>query len=306
MSKTGDLFQKITDRIVEAIETGNHGKWQKPWTTVIGAAGESFNPSKGHKGYHGFNELVLMFTTAVEGYPSNVWATYKQWQTLGGQVQKGEEGTVLVKWGKTYRCATCPSKGSRPCQKKDHDVSSSMWASPFKVFNLGQQEGFDLELPDLGDAPARLDRVEKMIAGTGAEIRHAASNQAYFHKGRDQITLPLVEQFDSTQSYYGTALHELTHWSGHKDRLDRKVGRMFGDAEYAAEELVAELGSTFLAAKFGVEVEPHPEHADYLASWVKGMKDHPKALYSAAKMAQTSTDFLIDLADEEKKEEEAA
>ena len=181
-----------------------------------------------------------------------------------------------------------------------------MWASAFRVFNIDQQEGFDLDLPDLGDEPTRLARVEGFIEGTGAEIRYAASNKAYFDRGRDQITLPLREQFDTPQGFYGTALHEITHWSGHKDRLDRKVGRMLGDEEYAAEELVAELGATFLAAKFGIEVEPHPEHASYLAGWVQGMKDHPKALYSAAKMAQASTDFLIELAGEGREKEEAA
>ncbi len=307
MSKTDDLFAQITNQFVEAIETGNHGKWEKTWTQVLSAQGEAFNPSKGHKGYHGLNDLVLMLITAVEGYPTNVWATYKQWEVLGGQVQKGQSGTVLVKWGVTYRCDTCNSKGRTPCQKKDHEISKSMWASPFTVFNLAQQEGFDLEIPDLGDEPTRLGKVEEFIGGTGAEFRHAASNKAFFDRGRDQITLPLREQFDTTQAYYGTALHELTHWSGHKDRLDRKVGRMFGDDAYGAEELVAELGATFLAAKFGVEVEPHPEHVAYLGGWIESMKLHPKALYSAAKMAQASTDFLTDLAGGEgEKKEEAA
>lgn len=305
MSKTDDLFKGITDRIVEAIETGNHGKWQKPWTTVIGGQGLAVNPTPKHGGYHGFNQLWLMFVTAMEGHSSNVWATYKQWKVLGGQVQKGEVGTLLVKWGKTYRCATCQTKGPRPCEKSNHDISSSMWASPFKVFNIDQQEGYEIEIPDLGDAPARLARVEEFIDGSGAEIRYEAQDQAYFDKKADRITLPLREQFDTIQGFYGTALHELTHWTGAESRLDRTMGRIFGDSTYAAEELVAELGATFIAAKFGIEVEPHQEHTDYLAQWIEMLRSHPKALYSAAKMAQTSTDYLIDLADGGEKEEAA-
>ncbi len=190
MSKTDELFVQITNQFVEAIETGNHGKWEKPWTQILSAQGEAFNPTKGHKGYHGLNDLVLMLTTAVVGYTANVWATYKQWEALGGQVQKGQKGTALIKWGMTFRCETCNTKGRSPCEQKNHEISKSMWASPFQVFNVDQQEGFELEIPDLGDEPTRLAKVEGFIEETGAEIRFAASNQAYFNRKADQITLP--------------------------------------------------------------------------------------------------------------------
>jgi antirestriction protein ArdC len=148
-----------------------------------------------------------------------------------------------------------------------------MWASAFRVFNIDQQEGFEIEIPDLGDEPTRLKRVEEFIEATGADIRYVAQDSAHFDRNTDQITLPLREQFDDGRAFYGTALHELTHWTG--PRLDRVNGKRFGDDAYAVEELIAELGATFLAAHFKVEVDPHIEHVNYLASWLKVLKNSP-------------------------------
>lgn len=305
-TKTDELFEKIVTRIVDAIETGNHGEWSKPWTTIVGLSGIGIN-AKTTNAYQGFNQFVLMVTSALDGYPQNVWATYKQWQALGGQVRKGETGTVLVKWGKTYTCEECDIRGRRPCGVEGHIPRAHMWASPFIVFNVAQQDGYELDLPDLGPAPERFDDVEEFMVSTGAAIRWVAQDRAYYSRVSDEITLPLREQFDTPQGYYGTALHELTHWTGAETRLARPKGKVFGDEDYAGEELVAELGATFLAAHFGVETEPHLEHAAYLGSWLTRLKEDPRALYRAASAAQQAVGFLLgDSAGEEAEVEEAA
>jgi antirestriction protein ArdC len=304
-TKTDELFEGIVLKLISTIESGNHGEWTKPWTTLMGANGLGIN-AKTEKAYRGFNQFILLMTTAMEGYGQNVWATYKQYQALGGQVRKGETGVQLVKWGRTYSCDECDHKGKYPCGTPDHESSVRMWASPFTVFNIAQQDGFEIELPDLGTGPERIEAVEKFIAGTGAEITWVAQNRAYYNRLDDKITLPLVEQFDSPQGYYGTALHELTHWTGAEHRLDRPKGKVFGDESYAGEELVAELGSTFLSARFGVETDPHPEHANYLASWLKALKEDPRALYRAAAAAQQAVEFLLNGEFEDAGVEEAA
>jgi antirestriction protein ArdC len=293
--RTEDIFEKVTGQIIHTIETGNEGAWTKPWQSVIAGGGLGINAQTG-QAYKGMNQLVLMVETAANGYRLNVWATYKQFQALGGQVRKGEAGTLLVKWGKTYRCDSCQFKGRVPCQRAGHTSSVSMWASPFYVFNVEQQDGFEVELPELGDEPTRLANVEAFITGTGARIIHSAGDSAFYSRTTDDITLPLREQFDTPAGYYGTALHELTHWAGGSQRLDRAKGARFGDDTYAAEELVAELGGAFLAATFGVEVEPHIEHAAYLGSWLKVLKADSRALYRAAKAAQDAVEYLVDLA----------
>jgi antirestriction protein ArdC len=306
MSNSTDTFQKVTDQIIATIETGNAGEWTKPWTTVIAGNGLGTNAKTGNA-YQGFNQLVLMVTTAAHGYSANVWATYKQWQSLGGQVRKGQHGTQLVKWGITYRCTECDHKGPKPCTRKGHQPTKSMWASAFTVFNVDQQDGYELERPELPELtePERLEMVETFIAGTGAQIVHRLQNRAYYDRRADEITLPERGQFETAHGYYGTALHELTHWTGASHRLDRVKGQVFGDAAYAGEELVAELGATFLAAHFGIEVEPHAEHAAYLASWLEQIKADPRSLYRAAKAAQDATEYLLETALEEAGEEAA-
>jgi antirestriction protein ArdC len=291
-TKTDELFTQITDRLIAEIETGGHGKWSKPWTQVIAGSGIGTN-AQTHLAYKGFNQFILMVTAAAAGYTIPIWATYKQWIALGGQVKRGEHGTVLVKWGVTYRCHGCDYRsGKAPCPKKGHLPDEYWWASPFTVFNVAQQEGFAYELPDLGDEPTRLKAVEDFIEATGAEIKHLPSNEAFYSRITDVITLPLREQFTTPEGYYGTALHELTHWTGHDSRLAREMGKRFGDNAYAAEELVAELGATFLAARHGVETEPHIEHARYLSSWLTVLRADSKNLYHAAKAAQEAADFL--------------
>ena len=290
-NQTDELLATLTDRIVETIETGNHGKWTQPWTTVLANAGVPTNVTT-KKAYHGMNAMIGMFETAIADYRYNLWATYKQWRSIDAQVRGGEIGTKMIKWGKSFRCDECGTKGRRPCKVSAHKNSVFMWASAFTVFNADQVDGYEVPEIKLGNAPEALAAVDEFIAATGANIRHLAQDRAYFSPSHDRITLPLREQFETTQAYYGTALHELTHWSGGESRLDRKKGRTFGDNAYAFEELVAELGSAFLGATLGIEIAPNAEHEEYLASWIKTMKAEPKALYNAAKYAQATVEFL--------------
>lgn len=296
MTKTDEMFARITDRIVDAIAEGQAGKWQKPWTAILGGTGLHSNAST-KRAYLGMNQLVLMAVAATEGYAVPVWATYKQFKALGGQVRKGEKGVELVKWGRSYTCDDCGAKGQTPCQAEGHTSSVRMWASSFYVFNVAQQDGFVWETGLEGKtAPERMADAEAFVAATGADIVHVAQDKAYYTPATDRITLPLREQFQTTQGYYGTLFHELTHWTGHASRLDRKGGVRFGDDRYAAEELVAELGATFLAAQFGVETDPHPEHVAYLASWLSALKSDPRTLYRAARDAQAAVEFLNEVA----------
>lgn len=295
-TKTKELFENITAKLVQLIEEGEEGKWSKPWTSVLTDAGLSHNPIT-KKSYSGMNEMVLMATTAVDGYTANVWATYKQWQSIEANVRKGEKGTKLVKWGVSEKCVPCKSKFTPACKKAKHTMDRHLWASGFTVFNADQVDGYEVIKPetisDLGQAPEKVAEIEDFIKATGARIAHKAQDRAFYSHGTDSITLPLAEQFDTVTGYYSTKLHELTHWSGGKARLARQGGNVFGDAKYAAEELVAELGSTFLSAHFGIESEPHQEHAAYIASWLRGLKDDPMGLYRAAKQAQAAVDYLL-------------
>ncbi len=154
------------------------------------------------------------------------------------------------------------------------------------VFNAAQVDG-----DTLPDFPVRLESAERFVAATGAVIVHGG-DRTFYRPREDRIQLPPPEQFRSSEGYYATALHELTHWIGHKSRLDRDLTGRFGTAAYAAEELVAEIGAAFLCVKAGVTAEPREDHAHYLNSWIAVLKTDNRAIFTAGSQAQKVADYL--------------
>jgi antirestriction protein ArdC len=138
----------------------------------------------------------------------------------------------------------------------------------------------------------RIERVEGFFAATGATVRHGG-NRAYYSVSTDHVQMPPIESFRDAESYYATLAHEMTHLTKHPSRLDRDFGRKrYGDEGYAMEELVAELGSAFLAADLDLTPEVREDHAAYIGSWIKVLKDDKGAIFSAASHAQRAADFL--------------
>jgi antirestriction protein ArdC len=146
---------------------------------------------------------------------------------------------------------------------------------------------------------------DAFIKATKADIRHAGKMACYRVTG-DYIQLPEPSRFNgtstrsATESYYAVLCHELTHWTGVKHRLDRQLGKRFGDAAYAMEELVAELGAAFLCADLCITSEPRPDHAAYINSWLEVLKNDRKAIFIAASRASHATEFLTRLTGREK------
>ncbi|MGC2463219.1 MAG: zincin-like metallopeptidase domain-containing protein [Steroidobacteraceae bacterium] len=138
----------------------------------------------------------------------------------------------------------------------------------------------------------RIAVAESFAANTEATLRHGG-NRAYYSVTDDYVQMPPFECFRDAESYYATLLHELTHYTRHPSRLEREFGRKrWGDAGYAAEELVAELGAAFLCADLGVTAEPRDDHASYLASWLDVLKRDKRAIFTAAAHAQRAADYL--------------
>jgi antirestriction protein ArdC len=131
------------------------------------------------------------------------------------------------------------------------------------------------------------------VGATCARIDHGG-DRAFFRPSTDHIQMPSEDAFCGTatlsrdQGYYATLLHELTHWSGAKHRLNREFGKRFGDKAYAAEELVAEIGAAFLCAELQITQEIRPDHAQYLAQWLELLKSDPRAIFIAAAKAVRS------------------
>lgn len=286
-----DIYQRVTDQIVAELENGVR-PWLKPWNAEH-AAGRITRPLRANGvAYRGINILMLWASAVEKGFAAPLWLTYKQAQELGGQVRKGEKGSPVVYANTITRTEQDADTGE--------DVERNIpFMKAYTVFNAEQVDGlpahfYALQEPAL-DPVARIEKAEAFFAATRADVRHGG-NQAYYAIGEDRVQMPPFEAFRDAESYYATLAHELAHWTRHPSRLDRSFGRKkWGDEGYAKEELVAELGAAFLSADLGLTPEPRADHASYIASWLKVLKDDKRAIFTAAAHAQRAADYLIGL-----------
>jgi antirestriction protein ArdC len=278
-NKTQDRQAEIVAEFVRQIEEGA-GEWHMPWQ-VLADVMMPVNASTG-KPYKGSNNLWLGMVAFARSYSTGYWATYKQWTELGAQVRKGEHGTFGVKWSPVVDRKT----------KGTEDEKLVLIPSGFTVFNAAQVDGWTPPVIEERTGPGIDSTCERFFANIGAEVVYGGSRAAYM-LGLDRIVCPEVSLFDDTEAFYSTLAHEHIHWTGRSSRLDRTFGKRFGDQAYAMEELVAELGAAFLCAHLGISQAPRPDHASYLANWLKVLKAEPSALFTAASKAQAAVDFLL-------------
>lgn len=282
-----DIYSRVTARILAELEKGVR-PWSKPWS-VEHAAGRITRPLR-HNGipYRGVNVLLLWGESLEKGYAAPLWMTYKQSQELGAQVRKGEHGSLVV-----FADRFTKTEANDQGEAVEHAIP---FMKGYTVFNVEQIEGLPAHFYARPVNPLplseRIEHADSFVSATGAAIHHGG-NQAFYAPNRDMIQLPPFEAFKDKESYYSTALHELTHWTRHETRLARDFGRQrFGDEGYAREELVAELGSAFLCADLGITPDIREDHAAYLGHWLKILKDDRRAIFSAAAHAQRAADFL--------------
>lgn len=274
-----DIHQIVTDKIIATMEAGEAGQWTCPWHRRGG--GLPVNALTGRH-YRGINTLSLWVGAQAAGYSDDRWATYKQWGELGAQVRKGERSTLVVFWKDLGR-------------DEGEDDKPRFVARASYAFNAAQVEG----APEAGEPMPASEWIipevfDGFVSRTGARILHGG-DAAFYQRGEDRIVLPNRDRFPTAHGYASTMLHELTHWSGAKHRLDRDLTGRFKSQAYAAEELVAELGAAFLAAELGLEAEPHPTHASYLASWLTLLRSDSRAIFTAASAASRAAGYLASL-----------
>jgi antirestriction protein ArdC len=286
-----DIHAEVTAAIIAAIET-NPGKPQLPWLRSTQPLHLPRNVLT-KNAYQGINILQLWATGFTRGYDQQLWASYRQWVQLGGQVRQGERGTAVA----FYKAYEVEPKADDP-----NDDGNRRVLKTSTVFNIHQVTGYaqPAPLPPRAlpaDLWAPLELVEDFISTTGADIRHGGE-QAYFHRTKDFIQMPERTSFIGTdtstplEAYYSVLFHELTHWTGAPGRLDRTFGQRFGDQAYAAEELVAELGAAFISAELNVTPVPRADHAQYLAHWLALLKSDKRAIFTAAAKASEAARFL--------------
>ena len=280
-----DLYSDVTNRIVVALEQGTP-PWVCPWqdgTTLPS------NLATG-KPYRGINVLMLYIKAMSCNFTDSRWLTFRQANELGTRVRKGEHGTPIV-----FYCL-------REIDDGDGDGADTVTAAKrgipvlksYTVFNASQLEC----LPDRYAlrpivAWQPIDEAEQLISKTGAVICHGG-NRAFYRPSDDIIQLPPSTSFAQPADYYATALHELCHWSGHPNRLNRVLGQRHDIEAYAYEELVAEIGAAFLCAHCGLPAIL--EHASYIESWLDALRRDKRLIFAAAGAAQKAADFVLGLA----------
>tara|TARA_R110000796_G_scaffold45616_43_gene110483 strand:- start:10174 stop:11076 length:903 start_codon:yes stop_codon:yes gene_type:complete len=282
-----DIYQRVTDKIVADLEKGEL-TWLKPWSSG-NLEGRITKPLR-HNGetYSGINILMLWGAAMEGGYCSPYWMTFKQAKTFGANVRKGERGNLVV-----YANTFTKTEEGENGQEEERKIP---FMKGYTVFNVEQIEGLPEHYydkpPAIIEPDQRIEHAEAFFGEAGADIRHGG-NRAYYSGGSDHVQMPYFETFCSPEAYYGTLAHELTHWTKHEKRLDREFGRKkWGDEGYAREELVAELGAAFLCADIELSPQPREEHAAYIQSWRKVLKEDKRAIFSAAAHAQRAADFL--------------
>ena len=274
-----DIHQVITDRILEAMEqarTSGRRLWDSQPSLPL-------NLTTG-KPYQGINTLILWAAGLRSGYTSPYWLTYKQASDRGGQVRKGEASELCVFYKPWESEDTNATTG-------ETETTRGAILKSFRVFNLDQIDGIDAPTPEPRPAFVAIEDAERILAASPAPI-HIGGTQACYRPATDTIHLPPRDAFINPEAFYSTALHEMCHSSGHPSRLNRDFSGRFGTEAYAFEELIAELGSAFLNADLGIIGSTLQDHADYLASWVKILKEDKKAILTAAAQASKAHAFI--------------
>lgn len=283
-----DTYQRITDTIVSALEAGTR-PWMQPWSARnIGGSFPRPLRSTGEP-YRGINVLLLWIASAANGFQFDRFMTYKQAQELGGQVRKGEKGTMIVKYGTVTR-----SVDNGRGEEEDREIP---YLKGYTVFNLSQIDGLPENFyasPTPLPEERRIERADRFIANTGAVIQHQGDRACYI-PALDVIKMPPFSAFESAEAYYSTLFHETAHWSGSTTRLDRLKSTDKRTQDYAFEELVVEIAACFLCSDLEITASVRPESASYLASWLKALKQDKRAIFRAASKAQAAADYLHSL-----------
>lgn len=302
MSKgSQQLAERISAQIAGQLESADPEAFEMPWHRFSGMP----RNAKSGRAYQGINFFLL--------FDAPWWATYKQWGELGRQVRKGEKATAGTFWGRMER------EGEPVLDDKGRQIS---FQRLFQVFSFEQTEPAEgaekswvppAAQEQLGEAE-RIARAEEAIEKLRADIAFGFDRASYT-PAADLILMPAMEAFfatragmSATEAFYATLLHELGHWTGHEKRLGRQLENKRGSDAYAFEELIAELTAAICCASFEISPEPRPDHAQYLAGWIRILRADPQAFGKAASAAQKAASWIIEggPAEAAKSEEDAA
>ncbi|MEZ4447681.1 MAG: zincin-like metallopeptidase domain-containing protein [Polyangiaceae bacterium] len=278
-------YERVTRVILDTLREGVV-PWRQTWAS---------NPPQSVRGHHyrGINALVTSMVALRRGYDDPRWITFRHARERGGHVRKGEKSTSVLFW-------TWCERRAKPAKDRGEGEGGERFAVArvYRVFNVAQCEGLDLAPWAERPALAPLDACERLVARYrgGAPVFEAGA-PAYV-PAIDRIRIPPRDAFESSEAYYATLFHELTHSTGHASRLARPavmdVAAFASSHDYGKEELVAELGAAFLCARAGIAAKTLHNAASYLDHWLGVLEADPSLLVGAAQHAQHAADWIAD------------
>ena len=280
MSKS--VYEMVTERIIEQLENGVI-PWEKPWTGIRSGA---FNRIS-KKPYSLLNQMLLQHESE--------YATYKQWQALGGHVRKGEQSEIICFW-KIQAIEEEKEDGTK-------EVKQIPLLRYYNVFHISQVDGVEpLPEEELNDIEP-IEKAESVLHDYWTKeditVEHKAGNKAYYSPTFDLIHLPLFEQFTNANEYYSTAFHESVHSSMKESRCNRAEDRKgklvaFGSEEYSKEELVTEIGSASLMNIIGIETSKSFRNSSaYIQGWLSKLRSDVKFIVSASSKAEKAVNYIL-------------
>lgn len=280
-----DIRTTITNTIIESLEAGaGILPWRKPWAADPNGLGLATSLSTG-KPYNGINQLFLQVLAMKRGYQSRWFGTFNQIKQAGASVQKGEKAIQIV----LFR----PVSRERINEQGEDVEDKFLVMRTFSVFNVEQTTGLDqfrIGFAQPSDTIfERFEAMDRLVQAANVDLRHGG-NRAFYSPGDDHIQMPHRHQFESSEAYYQTLAHEMTHWSESRIGFDRAKE----ENAYALGELIAELGASFLLAELGIPASENIENcAAYLDHWLKAMRGDTKFIFRAAATASKAVDFLL-------------
>ena len=280
-------YNQLIEQITRDMADSNLTPWHCPWSRPRNGRGNR---------YRGFNLLILNFMTRDKDFKSKVYITARQAKELGGYIKKDEKGFPICFYKPERFEEVKDENGEKWLQEKHAFLRC------YTVFNVDQTENVSLPEDVLKETEKNwepLERADEIVLNykDRPQIKESKNGGAFYVPSSDKIYLPPLKDFESVESFYSTAFHELTHSTGHESRLNRKTLTAlagFGSNDYSLEELVAEIGCTMLLSECNLynRIEQR-QSAGYVKSWISRFKEKPALLWQSAAKAQKAVDWIL-------------
>lgn len=329
-SKVDAALQRFADMLIKRME-----EMQKDWHKGWIGGGSMFGLPQNISGrtYEGSNAFLLFLHTAENGYKAPVYMTYGQLYKEGAHVLKGEKAVPVFKWGFSIKDKDGKKVTEEEFDNMTDDEKKECKRRPFlKIypeFNIDQtnmsevnKEKYDAvvsqfrktDVPTITDGMYVNKAIDRMMEKQEwvCKIQYDKEEKgAYYSPAKDIVVLPTKAQFrihpddpegcfKDGQEYYGTALHEMAHSTGHPSRLDRLKPAAFGSPEYAKEELVAELTSAMVGNTLGFDRRISDNNVAYLQNWTSALRKEPKFIVTVMADVNKASRIIIENIDKQR------